>query len=106
MRRDRIRLREDLVAILKLEMPPDKVPFGDQLYWVWDRIKDQAIKDTDIFLEISPGDKAESNTNLKRLVRQSSHANSYAKSKGNILSVDATSTVSYTHLTLPTIYSV
>lgn len=91
MRRDRIRLREDLVAILKLEMPPDKVPFGDQLYWVWDRIKDQAIKDTDIFLEISPGDKAESNTNLKRLVRQSSHANSYAKSKGNILSVDATS---------------
>lgn len=35
-RRDRIRIRKDLVGILKLEIPPDKVQFGKQLYWVWD----------------------------------------------------------------------
>ena len=90
LRRDRIRLRKDLVAILTLEVPPDKVPYGKQLYWVWDRLKDPEIRDTDVFLEISPGDRYESRTNLERLVRQSSHANEYAASRGNRFSVDAT----------------
>ena len=89
-RRDRLRLRKDLVGILKLEHPPDKVPFGEQLYWVWDRIKHPYVRDTDIFLEITPGNADNSRTNLQRLVRQSTYANKYAADKGNILDVDAT----------------
>jgi hypothetical protein len=88
-RRDRLRIRDDLVAILKLEEPPDRVKFGEQLYWVWDRIKHQEIRDTDIYLEISPGNIEESRTNLQRLVRQSTYANKYARETGNVLDVDA-----------------
>ncbi|MEL6930306.1 MAG: hypothetical protein AAFO95_16950, partial [Cyanobacteria bacterium J06600_6] len=88
-RRDTIRIRNDLVGILKLEYPPNKVQFGKQLYWVWDRIKHPAVRDTDVFLEITPGNISDSRTNLQRLVRQSSYANKYAAEKGNILDVDA-----------------
>jgi hypothetical protein len=88
-RRDRLRIRKDLIGILKLECPPDKVPYGRQLYWVWDRIKHPSVRDTDVFLEITPGNITDSRTNLKRLVRQSTYANEYAAKKGNVLDVDA-----------------
>ena len=89
-RRDRIRLKEDLVGVLKLEEPPDKVAYGEQLYWVWERAKDPSAHDIDIFLEITPGNIEESRTNLQRLVRQSTYANAYAAKTGNVLDVDAT----------------
>jgi hypothetical protein len=88
-RRDRLRLRDEFVAILKLEEPPDKVKFSQQLYWVWERIKHRDLRDLDIYLEISPGNIGESRTNLQRLVRQSTYANEYAQEKGNVLDVDA-----------------
>ncbi|MCC0175842.1 hypothetical protein I4641_02450 [Waterburya agarophytonicola K14] len=88
-RRDRIRIRNDLVAVLKLVYPPEKVQFSQQPYWVWDRIKHPSVRDTDVFLEITPGNVEDSRTNLKRLVRQSSYANKYAADKGNIIDVDA-----------------
>lgn len=88
-RRDRLRLKNDLVAVLKLETPPDKIPYGEQLYWVWERMKDPSVHDTDIFLEISPGDIEQSRTNLRRLVRQSTYANKYAAQTGNVMDVDA-----------------
>ena len=81
-RRDRIRIRKDLVGILKLESPPDKVQYARQLYGVWDRIKHPTVRDTDIFVEITPGNVEESRTNLKRLVRQSTYVNKYAAEKG------------------------
>ncbi|MGL5938844.1 MAG: hypothetical protein ACRC2S_00425 [Waterburya sp.] len=89
-RRDRIRIRNDVVGILKMVVPPDEVQFGEQFFWVWERIKHPLVHDIDVFVEISPGNKLESRTNLQRLVRQSTYANKYAKDKGNILDVDAT----------------
>jgi hypothetical protein len=88
-RRDRLKLRDEFVAILKLEEPPDKVKFSQQLYWVWERIKHRDLRDLDIYVEISPGNIGESRTNLQRLVRQSTYANEYAQEKGNVLDVDA-----------------
>lgn len=89
-RRDRLRIRKDLVAVLKMVHPPEDVPFGLQPYWVWDRMKDSAVKDTELFVEITPGDYKQCRGNLKRLVRQSSYANKYAAEKGNVLDIDAT----------------
>ena len=89
-RRDRIRIRDDLIAVLIMVSPPPKVFYGEQLFWVWNRVKQQNVRDIDIFLEISAGDKAESQKNLTRLVRQSSHANRYAAKTGSVMDVDAT----------------
>ena len=89
-RRDRIRLNRDLVAVLKLVAPPDEIPYREQLYWVWQRMKDSSVHDTDIFAEITPGNIEESRSNLRRLVRQSTYANKYAAQTGNVLDVDAT----------------
>jgi hypothetical protein len=88
-RRDRIRIRNDVCGILKMVEPPDDVQFGEQLFWVWERIKHPLVQDIDVLVEITPGDTSSSRTNLQRLVRQSQYANNYAKSKGNVLDVDA-----------------
>ena len=88
-RRDRLRVRNDLVGILKMVVPPEKVPFGEQIFWVWERMKQIEVRDTDVFVEITPGDEEQSRTNLRRLVRQSTYANKYAAEKGNVIDVDA-----------------
>ena len=88
-RRDRLRVRNDLVGILKMVVPPEKVPFGEQVFWVWERMKQIEVRDTDVFVEITPGDEEQSRTNLRRLVRQSTYANKYAAEKGNVIDVDA-----------------
>ena len=88
-RRDRLRVKNDLVGILKMVVPPLKVPFGEQIFWVWERMKEIEVRDTDVFVEITPGDEEQSRTNLRRLVRQSTYANKYAAEKGNVIDVDA-----------------
>lgn len=88
-RRDRIRVRNDLVGILKMVCPPDKVPYGQQIFWVWEKMKDPSVHDTDVFVELTPGNEKDCRTNLQRLVRQSTYANKYAASKGNVIDIDA-----------------
>ena len=88
-RRDRIEVKGELVGILKLVKPPDQVKFGEQLFWLWSKLKERSLRDLDVFLEISPGNDQKAQTNLIRLVKQSTHANRYAQQQGSRLDVNA-----------------
>ncbi len=89
-RRDRIKVKNQLVGILNLSSPPESVKLKDQLYWLFEKISEPTFRDLDVFLELNPKDIDEARTNLKRLVRQSTGANEYAKHKGNVIDVGAT----------------
>ena len=89
-RRDRVKVKNELIGILNLVKPPESVRFGAQLYWLWSKIKDPTIRDIEVFLELNPGDSAEARTNLVRLVKQSSAANAYAQKKRSLIDVAAT----------------
>ncbi|WP_052055919.1 hypothetical protein [Myxosarcina sp. GI1] len=97
-RRDLVAVNDELVAAMSLEnisLNQKNSQLGwssrqEQLRWIWQRLSSLNVRDTEIWLEISPGDKELAQDNLIKLSKQSTAANLHAFESGAGLDVGAT----------------
>lgn len=90
-RRDLISVNSELIAAMSLETAPSGwLGRKDQLRWIWQQISDTNVRDTEVCLEINPGDKDLAHENLIKLSKQSTAANLHAFEDGSGLDVKAT----------------
>ena len=90
-RRDLVAVKNELVATMSLEKPPDRwSDRRDQLRWIWSKLSDTSVRDTEIWLEISNGDKEQAHDNLIKISKQSTASNNYAVEDGAAIDVKAT----------------
>jgi hypothetical protein len=88
--RQTIALNNKLVAAMALE----DVPVGwkstrEQLKWLWSRLSEPHVKDTEAWVQVSPASIALAKDNLIRITKQASHANTYAARDGSVMDVNA-----------------
>ena len=95
-RRDIVAVNKELVAAMVLEEPV-KVWGGrhkdgqrDQLDWLWSKISDVSVTDTEVYFEVSNADKQQISKNLTKVTKQSTTENAQAVKWGEGLSVSAT----------------
>ena len=92
-RRDLVALNGKYVAAMTLAEPPSRWRNEqDQLIWLWKRLSGSQIKDTEIWVELSHGDREQAQVNLKRLAKQSNLAASYAAQRAIGHDVEAVQT--------------
>jgi len=90
-RRDVVAVNKELVAAMTLERTPKgwEDP-REQLVWSWSKISDLTVRDTEIFLEISNGNKEKAHDDLVKISKQSTTSNVQAIDNGEGLNVAAT----------------
>lgn len=90
-RRDVVAVNEELVAAMVLEEP---VELWDskrkQWDWLWSKISDASVLDTEVYFQISNANKKEIETSLTKITKQSSADNEYAIRRGEGLNVGST----------------
>jgi hypothetical protein len=90
-RRDLVVCNQETVGVLTLERPPERWNSErDQLLWIWKKISDLSVKDTEIYLEISTGNKSAAQENLIKIAKQSTASNVHAIEDGEGINVAAT----------------
>ncbi|MDJ0570874.1 MAG: hypothetical protein QNJ53_17765 [Pleurocapsa sp. MO_192.B19] len=90
-RRDLVAANGEVIATMSLEKPPSGWPNQkEQLRWIWQKLSDTNVKDTEVWLEISNGDKELAHDNLVKLSKQSTASNFYAVQEGAAMDVGAT----------------
>jgi hypothetical protein len=81
-RRDVIALKNKYLAAMTLEGAPEKWKDPKkQLTYLWQGMSSTHIKDTEIWIELSNGDKQQAQTNLLRIAKQSNISKSHAAQK-------------------------
>ena len=90
-RRDLVAVNGELIATMSLETPPSGwLNLQDQLNWIWNKLSDVKVRDTEVWLEISNGDKELAQENLVKLSKQSTASNLYAIEDGAGIDVEVT----------------
>lgn len=92
-RRDVVAVNNELVAVASLDKggtPDGWEDPRDQLNWVWSRISDLTVRDTEIFVQISNGDKRQAHDDLIKISKQSTASNAAAIEEGAGIDVAAT----------------
>lgn len=90
-RRDIIAVNNQLVATMVLEKPPEKWSNPrEQLNWLWSKIGDVSVFDTEVFLEINNADKNQAHDRLIKISKQSTFSNVHAIKEGEGIDVAAT----------------
>lgn len=92
-RRDLVKINGKYVAAMSLESAPERWRNEKtQLNWLWKILSSSHTKDTEIWVELSNGDKEQATLNLKRLSKQSNLSQIYAKQRPVGHDVDAAQT--------------
>jgi hypothetical protein len=90
-RRDLVAVNDEFIATMSLETPPKGwLDQQDQLRWIWKKLSDTNVKDTEVWLEISNGDKELAYENLIKVSKQSTASNIHAFEDGAGIDVKAT----------------
>jgi hypothetical protein len=88
--RETIAVNGKLIATMALE----DVPVGwkstrEQLKWLWERLSEPHVRDTEAWVQVSPASMALTKDRLIRITKQASHANTYAAQTGSVIDVNA-----------------
>lgn len=90
-RRDIVAVNGELVGAMVLEKPPERwSDLGNQLDWLWSKMADVSVLDTEIYVQITNGDKQQAHDRLVKISKQSTHSNANAIKQGEGLDVAAT----------------
>lgn len=92
-RRDVVAVNGELIAALSLAKNGLLDGWSsprDQLNWIWSKLSDLTIRDTEIYVEISNGDKTQLHEDLVKISKQSTISNTQAIEEGAGIDVAAT----------------
>lgn len=89
--RETIWVNDRLVGAMTMEQRPSGWKNArEQLKWLWERLSEPHVRDTEAWVQISPSNAALVKDNLLRITKQSSNANKYALKDGFVKDVNAT----------------